>query len=266
MAKFGEFRLVREDVGSAARLLYRVMGVADPAHYLHHRYLAAALRTARPRQPEAILDAGCGAGDHSLWLARLFPTARVLGVDIDAQRIAANRRALARVNAPNLSFEVGDLTVLQLDGEVDLIVSVDVLEHIVEQHEALTRLRRALRPGGYALLHVPTRRTTPVPLSRWLRDFHEWAEHEHIAEEATAEEFVQRVRSAGFEVVASRTTFGYWTGELATSLFALFHRDSTRNRILQATLAPICRVLSLLDAAVPQKRRHAILVIARRPA
>ncbi len=38
MATFGEFRLVWEDVGSAARLPYRVMGLADRAHYLHHRY------------------------------------------------------------------------------------------------------------------------------------------------------------------------------------------------------------------------------------
>jgi SAM-dependent methyltransferase len=265
MASFGELRLVRDDVGLAPRLLYRVMGVADPAHYLHHRYVMGGLRAAGPFAPTAILDAGCGRGDHSVWLARRFPQAQVLGIDIDAPRISANQEAAARLPLTNLRFEVGDLTRLELERAVDLVVSVDVLEHIVNQGLALRRLRDALRPGGVAVLHVPTRRERPVPFTDRLQAFHAWAEDEHVAEEATAAEFVARVHEAGFEVTTSFRTFGYWTGELATSLFALFYKDSPVNRVFQACLAPICRGLVLLDPVVPQATRYAVAVVARRP-
>jgi SAM-dependent methyltransferase len=265
MARFGELRLVRDDVGPAPRLLYRLMGVADPAHYLHHRYVVRGLVAAGSQVPTAILDAGCGRGDHSVWLARRFPQAEVLGIDIDAPRISANRAAAARLPLTNLRFEVGDLTRLELERAVDLVVSVDVLEHIVEQGLALRRLRAALRPGGFAVLHVPTRRERPVPFSKRLQAFHAWAEDEHVAEEATSVEFVARVRDAGFEVQTSFRTFGYWTGELATSLFALFYKDTPANRVFQACLAPICRGLVLLDPVIPQAVRYALVVIATRP-
>jgi len=263
--RFGELRLVRDDVSAIARLLYRVMGVADPAHYLHHLYVKRGLALAGSIRPAAILDAGCGAGDHAVWLARHFADASVLGVDIDQTRIAASRASSSRMRFGNLRFEVADLARLDMQDAVDLVVSVDVLEHIVEQRTALRQLYLALRPGGSAVLHVPTKRERAVPLSRRLHDFHEWASHEHVAEDATADEFIQRVREAGFDVRASLRTFGYWTGELATSLFALAYKDSTLNRVFQACLAPLGRILVLLDPILPQRTRYGVLVVASRP-
>src|SRR6267143_954674 len=90
MVGFGEQRLVRSDVGLAHRAAFRVLGVAAPAHYLHHRYLRRAL-VHLDSAPRTILDAGCGSGDHSFYLARRFPQAQVLGIDIDGVLIARNR-------------------------------------------------------------------------------------------------------------------------------------------------------------------------------
>jgi ubiquinone/menaquinone biosynthesis C-methylase UbiE len=262
--RFGALRLVRDDVPRSAKLLYRLMGVADPAHYLHHRHLARSLAVHAPANTGAILDAGCGRGDHSVWLAQRFPAARVLGVDLDAARVKACQTASRKLGVANVEFELGDLTQPQRERAFDLVISIDVLEHIVPQSVALRGLYAALRPGGLAYLHVPTRRKRPVPLSRHLTAFHEWEEREHIADEASASEFAEQVRAAGFELVSSIPTFGYWTGELATSLFALFYASSTRNRILQAALAPLCRGLASLDWVIPQRTYHAVAVVARR--
>ena len=56
--RFGELRLVRDDVSAIARLLYRVMGVADPAHYLHHLYMKRGLALAGSIRPSAINSIG----------------------------------------------------------------------------------------------------------------------------------------------------------------------------------------------------------------
>src|SRR4051812_836237 len=116
--RFGEQRLVREDVGLAHRSAFRVLGVAEPAHYLHHRYLRRALH--RIDVPATtILDAGCGAGDHTFYLARRFPQAQVLGIDIDAALIARNRNVARALRLPNVSFEVSSVTE-PLRGSFDL--------------------------------------------------------------------------------------------------------------------------------------------------
>ncbi len=264
-ARFGEQRLVRQNVGLAERLIYRIMGVADPAHYLHSRYFRRALDAFVPR-PTRILDAGCGAGDYSFYLARRFPDAQVLGVDVDSKRVERNRINARRLEISNAQFEVADLAIADFPNPFDLIVAIDVLEHIESQDQALSRLHSALRPGGIAFVHMPTVRFTPVPLSRFLSGFHRWAETEHVAPPRTAEEVVESLSAAGFEVLSHRRTFGRFTGELATSLFAIPHANTYSNRIWQALLAPVCRILAIGDSVNVHGLRYAVAVTARKTA
>ena len=57
----------------------------------HLAPLAAAVLDVSP-SPERVLDVGCGTGEGTLFLAREFPQARVRGVDISEEMIAAGRR------------------------------------------------------------------------------------------------------------------------------------------------------------------------------
>ncbi len=264
-ARFGAVRLVRDDQGAGARLLYRVLGVADPAHWLHFRYCERALDRFAPPAPRAILDAGSERGDFTVYLAQRFPRSEVEGIDNNPAHHANAIRYSAPLALPNLRYVLGDLTRLDAPGRYDLVVCIDVLEHIPAQDDVLRRLRGALAPGGVAFFHLPTRRPVPPPLARHLRDFHRWAEGEHLAEERTAEEVAEAVRRAGFELLEVRRTFGFWAGELATSLFDLPYRNTPVNRILQALLAPVCRVLALADAWYPGRARFAVAVVARAP-
>lgn len=241
------------------------MGVADPAHYLHHVYLKRALGSLGTFSPKRILDAGCGSGDHSLYLARRFPTAQVEGVDLLGDSIRLASDSAQALGIDNVVFEKRDLTTLEVEAEYDLIISIDVLEHIPRQEFVLGQLRKALRPGGHAFFHIPTVRPKPVPLSKHLKSFHQWAAEEHIADDRTADEFVDILQRIGYTIVTKYLTFGYFTGELATSLFALPHRQSALNRIFQGVLAPPCRLIAALDPIVPSKPRYAIGVLLRSP-
>jgi SAM-dependent methyltransferase len=262
MPRFGEQRLVRRDIGFAHRTAFRLFGVAEPAHYLHHVYLKRALGQLSS-VPTSILDAGCGSGDHTFDLARRFPAARVLGVDVDESLIRRNQMVATSLGLRNVSFRVASITE-PLDGPFDLIVSIDVLEHLKEQPKALRAIRDALSEKGVAFFHIPTARPRPVPFSRWLGEFHAWAEEEHVADDLTAEQFEEAVTLAGFALIRSWRTFGHWSGELATSLFAIPFRNTPRNRIAQLTLAPLCRVLVMLDPIVRQKGRYALALLLGR--
>lgn len=263
--RFGEQRLIRDDVSLAHRLHFRLFGVADPAHYLHNRWLRNELdaETRAGWMPSEILDAGCGGGDHAFYLARRFPAARVLGVDLDATLIARNTDTARKLGIGNIRFEVGDLTKLERQAAFDMIVSIDVLEHIPEQRSALRNLATALRPNGLALFHIPTVRTRPVPLAGLLTEFHEWGEREHTADDLSAEEFGDRVADSGLRIVRSRRTFGYYTGELATSLFAAPYRNTPLNRALQLAASVPARLLASMDSLGLEQTRYAVGVTAR---
>ena len=85
-----------------------------------------AARQVRPGT-RSILDVGCGAGVSTDRLARAAPRATVTGVDIGPENVRAARRLFA---GPRVSFAVSDLTAPPAGGPWDLVVLLDVYEHL----------------------------------------------------------------------------------------------------------------------------------------
>ena len=120
----------------------------------------------------AYLDAGCGDGRFLAALSALGPVpSRVVGVDIADSILATARQA---VHAAGVDAELvrGNLERLPLgDGEFDLVVSIQVLEHLLDPAAGVRELARVLRPGGTLLLSTDNRRSLVTKMlngPRWL--------------------------------------------------------------------------------------------------
>jgi SAM-dependent methyltransferase len=96
-----------------------------------------------------LLEVGCGTGVVLEAIEHRFPTLALVGADLsgEALRIAANR-----VTADLVQLDVRELS---YESEFDVVCAFDVLEHVDADSEALTRLARAVRPGGGLLVLVP---------------------------------------------------------------------------------------------------------------
>ncbi|WP_194398260.1 class I SAM-dependent methyltransferase [Microbacterium atlanticum] len=105
-----------------------------------------------------ILDAGCGTGWSSIALARRFPHARVVGVDLDVASVAeARRHAEAAGVADRVRFEradVGDATTLRaLVGEQATLVTVFLALHDMnDPQRALAAMAGTLAAEGAILV------------------------------------------------------------------------------------------------------------------
>jgi len=99
-----------------------------------------------------ILDAGCGTGEISSRLARMFPQAKVLGVDIIDAHLELARRRYAELGS-RLRFEHQSIYEVEAaDDSYDLTVCRHVLHSIPWAEAVVAELVRVTRPGGY--LHV----------------------------------------------------------------------------------------------------------------
>ncbi|MFC3173483.1 class I SAM-dependent methyltransferase [Novosphingobium bradum] len=96
---------------------------------------------------QAILDIGCGAGELSLALSRLRPGARIVGVDVSADLVAAARHRAG--DRPALSFiEADAATWTPDDFRPDLLVSRHGVMFFPQPVAAFAHLREIAAPGA----------------------------------------------------------------------------------------------------------------------
>lgn len=108
----------------------------------------AALSPPAQERPLAI-DVGCGAGANIAALADRF---ECVGIDTSADAIEHARRRFPQVHflrgrAPD---DLGELV-----GRASLVTLMDVLEHVSDDFDLLTRILAAVRPGAIVLITVP---------------------------------------------------------------------------------------------------------------
>ncbi|MDB4948791.1 MAG: hypothetical protein JWM27_1440 [Gemmatimonadetes bacterium] len=98
------------------------------------------------------LDVGCGGGDVTLDLAaRVGPSGRVVGVDVDAAKVDLARAEAAERGAANVEFRAADLRTLA-DEPFDVVYARFVLSHLSDPAAAVDAFRAHLRPGGIVVV------------------------------------------------------------------------------------------------------------------
>lgn len=103
-----------------------------------------------PLEGKRALDVGCGAGLLAEPLARLG--ARVTGLDA-APEVIAVAREHAAAQGLDIDYRVGPVE--QLDGQFDLVTSMEVIEHVADPGDFLKALAARLAPGGLLVLSTP---------------------------------------------------------------------------------------------------------------
>src|SRR5260221_3248238 len=118
----------------------------------HHTYLWPVVESLIPRENLSVLDVGCGSGFITKRVAELGN--EVIGVDASPDGIR-----LARLEHPGPRFEVGsaydNLTALAPPEGWDLILGLEIIEHLFSPKRFLENMYRHLRPGGLLILSTP---------------------------------------------------------------------------------------------------------------
>lgn len=98
-----------------------------------------------------ILEFGCGVGSLSVYMLEKLGAASVYAIDIEKANIEFAQANL-KINHPDLigRLDYSSIPVAQVikPGGFDLIVTKDVLEHVIQLEECFQELVRLLKPGG----------------------------------------------------------------------------------------------------------------------
>ncbi len=121
-----------------ARLRDQSQTLAD---LLHH--------DTRFRPKSRVLEAGCGVGAQTVFLARHSPGAEFTSIDVSKESLEAAAAAVRQAGLTNVTFQVADLYRLPFPaGSFDHVFVCFVLEHLADPVLALRQLKHVLKPGG----------------------------------------------------------------------------------------------------------------------
>ena len=157
-----------KDLGESNRL--------DMQHYML-RYVLRGNFVAPIRHPQSILDVGCGTGRWGAEMARQFPHANVVGLDLTPPSATSLAVTQAQGDAPeNYAFVEGDITkgMPFADNSFDFVHMRLVVLALPSAAwaPAIQEIRRVTKPGGWVEL-VDTSVTPRAPGSaQWV----EWAQ------------------------------------------------------------------------------------------
>lgn len=157
-------------------------------------------------QPGSIkaLDAGSGFGQYSWWLAGKFKRWQITGVDVKNEQVDDCNAFFRKTKRNNAVFEVGDLTTFKNPDSYDLILSVDVMEHIEDDNAVFRNFCSSLKKGGMLLISTPS--------DQGGSDVHHDDEtsfiEEHVRDGYNILEIQEKLANAGFERSSAKYQYG----------------------------------------------------------
>jgi len=176
---------------------------------------------------DAVLDFGCGGG----FLLEMITAKKKIGVEVNP---------VAQTEASRRGLTVCDSMADVESASIDIIISNHALEHVEDPMFIIREFRRALKPGGLAVIVTPYDRPS-YAFDINDRDFHLFG--------WSPSNLGNLVRNAGFDVLDARELKHAWPPKWN---LILEHFGS-------AVFHAICRIYSRLGRA-----RTQIRVVARR--
>ncbi len=248
------------------RLFYGLLNL----FFLRAWYVKRELQRRLPSgQPVQVLDAGTGFGQYAYYLARHWPQAHIDAVDVKRDYLANLRRFADRTPVGDrIATFYEDLTDLQADGPYDLILSVDVMEHIEDDRGVFRHFARVLRPGGHVIINTPSDLGGSDVTEEGDTSFIE----EHVRDGYNRDELAEKLQEAGLEPVQGLYSYGRY-GALAWRLLIRYPISWLNTSMIFAILLPFYYLLVLplgvalhaLDLRQDNATGTGLLMVARKP-
>jgi SAM-dependent methyltransferase len=251
------------------RFFYGLLNVLFLRAWYVRREVRRLLEAHDAQRPVRVLDAGTGFGQYAYFIARNYPRARVHAVDVKQDYLDRAASFIERTpQRDQVTLAWDDLTDLQAEGPFDLILSVDVMEHIADDRAVFRHFERVLRPGGYVIINTPSDQGG----SDVQADTDESFIGEHVRDGYNMQALEEKLREAGLEPVRSLYTYGpygarawRWLIKRPMQMLGATWAALILLPLYYLAALPLGLYLNAKDMAHPNETGTGLLVIAQKP-
>ena len=185
------------------KVFYHLLDILLLRTWHVHKALRRFSRT-KPEKGVKVLDAGSGFGQYTYFIARKYPLWDILALDVKADEIKACQDFFEKAGFTRAQFQAADLIQFRKEKTFDLILSVDVMEHIEPDEQVFQNLFHSLKDGGMLLISTPS--------DQGGSDVHDPDQKsfigEHVRDGYGMAEIEEKLKRAGFAKIESLYTYG----------------------------------------------------------
>jgi SAM-dependent methyltransferase len=215
-----------------------------------------------------ILDAGSGLGQYSWRMSRMNRKWNITSVDINEQQVKEGNDFFIKAGmADRVKFKTADLTTFIDPGKFNLILSVDVMEHIKDDETVFRNFCKSLKDNGILLISTPS----DMGGSDVHKDEDTSFIDEHVRDGYNTGEIAEKLGKAGFTNVETKYTYG-WPGSVSWRLTLKYPVKMLNVSYLffiilpfyYLVFFPVSVILNFFDLYINHKSGTGLLVVARK--
>lgn len=230
-------------------IFLRLYGIADLHTHIRWRAIASMVSSICSARGGNILDVGCNMGLMSFEIARRLPAGKVLGIDTDRQFIKAAIEIKNQAGIPNVNFRVVSAPRIPSvpDNYCDVVLLIDVIEHIVDDRSLLQEVDRILKPGGVVIISVPTANYPRV----FGREFHKQVGH--VRDGYSIEELRALLAPTRLKI----EEYHHYTYPPSAAVCFIYYRWLRNVNYISSLVSPLFNLFSYLDYVWPNRPQSA---------
>ncbi len=214
-----------------------------------------------------LLDAGCGFGQYDRFILNKFRNVKVHSIDVKEDYLRDCRHYFEKeIKEGRINFDRADLLQFKSSKKYDVIICIDVLEHIEEDGRVIQNLSNHLFDGGILLMHSPSH------YSEEDGDDDDTFVGEHARAGYSKTDIAEKLDAADLIPEKVHYTYGYW-GHKAWIL-SIKYPMLWFNKIGLMALIPLlvyypiimpfCLLMNLADLYTSNKKGNGIYALAKR--
>jgi SAM-dependent methyltransferase len=215
-----------------------------------------------------VLDAGSGFGQYTWRMSKSNSQWKIKAIDINREQIDDCNEFFRKAGlSERVSFEFGDLTTLEDAECYNLILSVDVMEHIELDVLVFKNFHRSLRENGMLLISTPS--------DKGGSDVHNDDDgsfiDEHVRDGYSISEITEKLSLAGFSKIDATYTYGTpgnisWnlSMKIPIKMLNMSYLFFIVLPLYYLVVFPVTVVLNFFDLIFTHKTGTGLLVTARK--
>lgn len=232
------------------KLFYKLLDILLLRAWYIKREIKVCYKTRR-NDEISFCDAGAGFGQYSYFVSGYLKKSKIEAVDVKQEQIDDCNSFFTKIKRNDrVKFEYADLTQYVKPQSFDMVLSVDVMEHILEDEKVFANISKSLKQGGNLLI------STPSDLGG--SDVHDKDDEsfisEHVRDGYNIDDIKRKLLKAGFSKVEAKYSYGKpgsiaWFLSMKLPIILL-----SKSMILLLSVVPyyilfypLCLVLNFID-------------------